>query len=124
LTSSQAAGAAFAQLVRKENIMTTVQAFIKRHPVLTYFALTFAISWGATLLVIGGPGRIPATPEEITRLFPAVYLTTVAGPSLTALLLTGLVGGRTGFRDLASRLLRWRVGVRWYAVALLTARCW
>jgi uncharacterized protein len=106
---------------QKEENMTIIQSFIKRHPVLSYFALTFAISWVATLLVIGGPGRIPATPEEITRLFPAVYLATVAGPSLTALLLTGLVGGRAGFCELAARLLRWRVGARWYAVALLTA---
>ena len=62
--------------------MTASKALITRHPVPVYFALTFAISWGATLLVIGGPGRIPATPEEIPRLFPAVYLATVAGPSL------------------------------------------
>lgn len=26
--------------------MTTIKAFIKRHPLLSYFALTFAISWG------------------------------------------------------------------------------
>ncbi|MDD7942922.1 hypothetical protein PHK61_31380 [Actinomycetospora lutea] len=32
-----------------------------------------------------------------------------------------LAYGRAGLRDLGSRLLRWRVGVRWYAVALLTA---
>lgn len=101
--------------------MTTLPAFIKKHPVLSYFTLTFAISWGGMLLVIGGPGRFPTTPEEITRIFPTAYLATVAGPSLTALLLTGLVDGRTGFRTLVSRLLRWRVGVRWYAVALLTA---
>jgi len=29
--------------------------------------------------------------------------------------------GRAGFRDLLARLTRWRVGARWYAVALLTA---
>jgi membrane protease YdiL (CAAX protease family) len=89
--------------------------------VLAYFALTFTISWAAALVVIGGPGGIPAPAEEVTRLFPAVYLATVAGPSLTAVLLTGLVGGRAGYRELGSRLLTWRVGVRWYAVALLTA---
>ena len=32
-----------------------------------------------------------------------------------------LAYGRVGLRDLRSRLFRWRVGVRWYAVALLTA---
>lgn len=101
--------------------MTTITTFIKKHPVLSYFVFAFAISWSGVLLVIGGPGRIPATPEEIPRLFLAVYLATVAGPSLAALLLTGLVGGRVGFRELVARLLRWRVGVRWYGVALLTA---
>jgi uncharacterized protein len=40
--------------------MRTVTAFIKRHPVLTYYALVFAISWGGMLLVIGRPGGLPA----------------------------------------------------------------
>ena len=31
-----------------------------------------------------------------------------------------LAYGRVGLRDLRSQLFRWRVGVRWYAVALLT----
>jgi membrane protease YdiL (CAAX protease family) len=101
--------------------MRTIKAFIKRHPVLTYFALAFAISWGGMLLIIGGPGAIPATAEETTKLFPAVYLVTVAGPSLAGTLLTGLAGGWTGLRELGSRLLKWRVGARWYAVAILTA---
>ena len=100
--------------------MKTIKAFIKSHPLLSYFALAFAISWGGMLLIIGGPGAIPATAEETTKLFPAVYLVTVAGPSLAGILLTGLTGGWTAFRELGSRLLKWRVGARWYAVALLT----
>jgi membrane protease YdiL (CAAX protease family) len=35
--------------------------------------------------------------------------------------MTGLLRGRAGLRDLFARMTRWRVGVRWYAVALLTA---
>jgi uncharacterized protein len=100
--------------------MTTIRAFIKRHPVLSYFVLAFAISWGGILPIIGGVGAIPGTAEQTTKLFPAVYLVTVAGPSLAGLLLTGLTGGWTAFRELGSRLLKWRVGARWYAVALLT----
>jgi membrane protease YdiL (CAAX protease family) len=101
--------------------LTTIKAFIKRHPVLTYYALTFTISWGGVLLVIGGPGGIPGTPEQFETLFPIALPAMLAGPSVAGLLLTGLVHGRAGFRDFLSRLLRWRVGVRWYAVALLTA---
>jgi hypothetical protein len=99
----------------------SISVYLKRHPLLTYYALAFAISWGGVLLVIGGPGGIPGTPEQFGRLLPAVILALLAGPSVAGLLLTGLVQGRAGLRELLSRLLRWRVGARWYAVALLTA---
>jgi membrane protease YdiL (CAAX protease family) len=101
--------------------VTTIQAFIKGHPLVSYFALTFAISWGGVLLVIGGLGGIPGTPEQFETLLPFVILALLAGPSVAGPLLTGLVHGQAGLRELLSRLLRWRVGVRWYAVALLTA---
>lgn len=35
--------------------------------------------------------------------------------------MTAMVSGKAGFRDLFARLRRWRVSLRWYAVALLTA---
>ena len=101
--------------------MTTIKALIKRHPLLGYFALAFAISWGGVLLVIGGPGGIPGTKEEFETLLPFVILAMLAGPSVAGILLTGLVHGRAGLREIRPRLLRWRVGARWYAVALLTA---
>jgi len=101
--------------------MTTIKAFIKRHPLLTYFALVFAISWGGVLIVVG-PSGIPATnKEQFDTLFPIAILAMVAGPSVAGILLTGLLYGRAGLRAFGSRLLRWHVGARWYAVALLTA---
>ena len=100
--------------------MTTIMAFIKRHPVLTYFALTFALSWGG-ILIGAGSGGISATSEPSEMQLPFVYLAMLVGPSVAGILLTGLVDGRAGFRALLSRLFRWRVGARWYAIALLTA---
>jgi membrane protease YdiL (CAAX protease family) len=100
--------------------MTTITAFIKRHPVLTYFALTFAISWGG-MLIVAGPGGIPATPEQTDMQALFVMLAWLAGPSVAGILLTGILYGRAGFRDLLTRMTRWRVGTRWYAVALLSA---
>lgn len=94
-------------------------AFTRRHPVATYFALVFIISWGGVLLVIGGPGEIPGIPEQTTRLFPYALLAMLAGPFVTGLFMTGVVGGRGGFQRFLSRLLRWRVALRWYAIALL-----
>jgi uncharacterized protein len=101
--------------------MTTIKAFIKRHPLLSYFALTFAITWGIFVLAVGGPGGIPATKEEFTTMPLLAILAVLLGPSVSGIVLTGLVHGRAGLRDLLFRMRRWRVGARWYAVALLTA---
>src|SRR5215203_7181821 len=101
--------------------MATIKAFVKGHPLLTYFALVFAISWGGVLIVVG-PGGLPAAnKEQYETLFPIAILAMVAGPSVAGILLTGLLYGRAGLREFGSRLTRWRVGARWYALALLTA---
>ena len=101
--------------------MRTIKAFVKSHPLLSYFALTFAITWGLFVLAVGGPGGIPATKEEFTTMPLLAILAALLGPSVSGILLTGLVYGREGFRNLFTRMRRWRVGARWYAVALLTA---
>jgi membrane protease YdiL (CAAX protease family) len=95
-------------------------AFIRSHPVLTYFALVFMISWGGGFLVVG-PGGLPLRAEEFASLGASMYLAILAGPFLAGILLTGIVGGRPGLRELITRLRRWRVGWRWYAIALLPA---
>src|SRR5215213_7035790 len=107
---------------RKEALMKTIRAFGKSHPVLSYYAMVFVISWGGILLVVGlGPGGIPATKEQVGALMPFMLLALFAGPSVAGLVMTGLVYGRRGFRNLLARMTRWRVGARWYALALLTA---
>ena len=102
--------------------MTTIKAFIKGHPLLSYFALAFAISWGAILLAVGlGPGGFSATPQQFQTAIPYAVPTMLLGPSVAGILMTGLLYGRAGFRELGSRLRRWRVGARWWAAALLIA---
>jgi len=100
--------------------MTTTKTLVMRHPVATYFVLTFLISWGGILAVLG-PGAFTGATEPTEALLPLVYLAMFAGPSVAGILMTGLVDGKAGFHHLRSRLLRWRVDVRWYVVAVLTA---
>jgi hypothetical protein len=100
--------------------MTTIRAFINSHPLLAYYALAFAISWGGFLMVVG-PGGFPGTKEQLETLLPFVAWAMLAGPSVAGILMTALIKERAGLRELLSRLPRWRVGARWYAVALLTA---
>lgn len=99
--------------------MTTIKTFSKKYPVLTYFVLTFALSWGSILLVVGPGFSLGSTAIPPERL-PFVYLAMLIGPSVAGILSTGLVAGGAGLRQLLSRLVKWRVGGRWYAVALLT----
>src|SRR5215213_1775824 len=101
--------------------MTTIRAFTKKHPLLSFYALAFAIIWGGLIMVVGGPSEIPGSPEKFETRFGLVLLAWLAGPSVAGILMTGLLYGRAGLREFRSRLLRWRVGARWYAVALLTA---
>ena len=94
---------------------------IKRHAITAYYVLVFAISWGAALVLFGPGIFIGTTQISFLEASPLTYLAFLAGPAVAGLALVTLVHGRAGLRDLRSRLLTWRVGVRWYAVALLTA---
>jgi membrane protease YdiL (CAAX protease family) len=100
-------------------MMSKIMSFIKRHPVLSYYILTFAISVGGGFLVMG-PSGLPGTSEQVATLFPLAFLLLYAGPVVSGPVLTGLVSGRVGLRRLLARLVRWRVGTRWYVVAILT----
>lgn len=96
--------------------MKTTKKFIRVHPLSIYFILTFVISWGAILLLVGSDG-MPVAPDQAVTLGMAILL----GPSISSILLTGIISGKAGFRELKTRLFKWRVGLRWYMVALLTA---
>jgi membrane protease YdiL (CAAX protease family) len=105
--------------VEREDIVTPIKAFIEKHPVLTYYALVFAISWGGILMLVA-PGGIPGEPEDVARLFPFTLAALFAGPSVAGVVMTALVSGRAGLRELLARLGRWRVGAARWAAALLT----
>jgi membrane protease YdiL (CAAX protease family) len=94
-----------------------ISAFIQRRPVGVYFSLAFLLSYGG-FVVVDGPklARLePIQPFDALLLFPVL----VVGVGLLGIILTAIVDGRAGLRDLFSRMGRWRVNVGWYAAALL-----
>ena len=78
---------------------------VQHHSLLTFFVLAFGLSWLAIIPYALG-------------WFPVPIL--AFGPSLAAIIVAALTGGWSGLRALLSRILRWRVGLGWYAVALLS----
>lgn len=95
-------------------------SFLKKQSIAIYFLLTFAISWGCMGLMIK-PYSFPLTPEQSQAVGPMLYVGMLVGPSVSGLLLLGLVDGKSGYRELLCRLTKWRVGIKWYAAAILGA---
>lgn len=89
-------------------------------PLLTSFLLTFLISWGG-VLILAAPYGFPTTQAKFEANYPLVFIPYLLGPLLSCLILTGITRGKIGFRELWIRIIRWRVSIRWYAAALLTA---
>ncbi len=100
--------------------MTAIKALIQRRAVRSYYVLTFVISWGG-FLAAGGSGFFAGTNWQSDPRFQLAVLAMLAGPPVASILLTFLVCGGAGVRDLLARACRWRVRARWYAIALLVA---
>jgi uncharacterized protein len=90
-----------------------VRQVVARHPVATFLITCYAITWAVVLPPLRVQGGLPfglALWDSLGNLF---------GVALAAFLVVAASGGRAGVRDLARRCLRWRVGARWYLVALV-----
>jgi membrane protease YdiL (CAAX protease family) len=90
---------------------------IKKKPLATFFLLAFAITWiGSTVYALSLPKNGPVLPSFLT--FPG-GLVWYFGPCLSAVLVTCVSHEQVGLRDLAKRLLDWRVNWKWYAFIVL-----
>ncbi len=84
--------------------MSRLSSMVKAHPLITFFVLTFVLSWWIWPLYVMD---VPWAPSP---LFP--------GPILAALIVIPITQGFSGLKELGSRMIRWRVGWIWYVVAL------
>ena len=82
-----------------------MMSLVKRHPLITFFVLTYALTW-------------LAWPLWALGLYPIAPVFSFA-PFLTALVVLAITQGKSGVGGLLRRMVRWRVGIRWYAAALL-----
>jgi len=76
--------------------MNTIITFVKRHPLITFFILAYALSWWSVPL-LGGP--LPY------------------GPMLAAVIVLAFTAGKAGLKELLSQATHWRVGWKWYLIA-------
>jgi membrane protease YdiL (CAAX protease family) len=87
---------------------------VRRYPVTVFFVLAYAITW-----LVWVPRALVSAGYLDSELPLAIGDFWTYAPAIAAVLSAALVGGRAGLRELGSRLIRWRVGVRWYVLVLV-----
>lgn len=93
-------------------------SFVKRHALFLFYALAFLISWGAVIAVIG-PREILNVNANVTDALPVIVVAILLGPAVAGLVMTALAEGTLGLHQLWRRLLKWKVGWRWYGALLI-----
>ena len=83
------------------------QGVIARHPLVSFFLLTFVISWGWWGL------------WQALQMPPRLIYVRTAGPTIAAFVVLAITLGRPGVLGLLRSYVHWRVGVQWYLVALI-----
>ena len=93
-----------------------LQALVERHPLTSYFVLAYTLAWGGVIAVtasLGASGAAPTPAETGMVALPLLF-----APGAAAAALTALAEGRPGLREMWARMTHWRVGARWYVLAL------
>jgi membrane protease YdiL (CAAX protease family) len=92
-----------------------IKRLLARHPLLAYFVLAFACSWLITLPALVSQNGFGLLPFAVP--FAPLQTLGAFGPLLAAFVVTAAADGRAGIH-LLRRIVRWRVGLTWYLLAL------
>lgn len=85
--------------------------FVRRHPVISVSILMLMFAWpGLIWEALYSRGLVPTQSPIILSLLIGWV------PGIAAVVVTAILAGRAGVRDLLRRFLIWRVGFRWYLV--------
>ena len=80
-----------------------------------FFTLAYLLSW-SWVVPLAAAHQVVDRGSAWPTHYPALF-----GPAIAAIAVTAWTAGRSGVRDLLLRMVRWRVGLRWWLVALSPA---
>jgi membrane protease YdiL (CAAX protease family) len=86
-----------------------MSTFVKKYPAISQFVLAMLIGGGMTAPMVAG-----LIPSDSGAILVAAYSASLAGVILTA-----IVSGKAGLREMFGRLRIWRVGIGWWFFGLL-----
>ena len=91
----------------------SLKQIMRKHPLLFYFLLAYAISWIVfTPYVLAEWGILQGN-------YTLFYILHTFGPALAAIIMTAVVTGKSGLQDLRRRIWQWRAPWGWYLFILL-----
>jgi membrane protease YdiL (CAAX protease family) len=99
-----------------------VKRLIASHPLTAYFVLAFGLMWlFAIPLALSRTHGSGLLPYDLTETAGNVLylLATFSGPTVAALIVTGMTEGRSGIKRLLKRFVQWRVHPQWYIIVLV-----
>lgn len=87
-------------------------AFIKRNPLTSMYIIMFSVAWSVMIpQALYSQGVLSAPLPEFIEILTGWV------PGIAAVIVSAVIAGRAGIRDLLRRFLIWRVGLRWYLVS-------
>ena len=89
---------------------------LARHPLVFYFVFAFGFSWLMFLPGLLMYYGVLSLSAQAVRSFAIAGL---LGPVLSGFIMTSVIEGWPGISRLVRRIVRWRVGLRWYLFALI-----
>ncbi len=76
---------------------------MRKHPLIAFFVLAYLLTWWIYPLL---------------RFSPLLGIPGLFGPALAAIIMAAATGGKSAVKQLLGRVVLWRVGARWYVIAL------
>ena len=76
---------------------------MKKHRLIAFFVLAYLLTWWI---------------YPVLKVSPLLGIFGLFGPALAAIIVAAVTAGKSGVKALLSRVVRWRVGLPWYVIAL------
>ena len=93
--------------------------FIVRRPLLAYFVLSYTFFWGFLALIVVILDMLRLQPDALPAwAMPIIVILGSWMPNLAAVIVTGVLAGREGIRQLLGKFFATQIAVRWYFIAL------
>ena len=90
---------------------TAIINWIRKHQLISFFVLTYLITFKVQFLYAF------LQPSKPMQNWSLVWFFSVFSPSISALIITAVIGGKAAVKRLLSGFTRWKVDLQWYLAA-------